>query len=121
MLTKELFSHDYLITRKEAKEVIGLNIIDIPSTLEDTIWQLIKEYESVLQLNVPYSSDTFLATEQSRTGIFHRAIIESTEVTHAFETEKEVRRIQATQPGVPIPVQGLQERTLSEGWKEEQS
>ncbi|HIC91288.1 MAG TPA: serine protease [Syntrophaceae bacterium] len=119
VLSRELFSHDYLISRKEAQNVIGLKVIDIPSSLEETIWQLYKEYEGILELGKAYHPATFLGNENEKIGVFRRAVIESTERTDIFKTEKEVKRITRTQPGIPIPVEGFQERVIKEGWEQE--
>lgn len=35
IITRERFSHEYLIGRKEAKEIVGLNVIDISESLEE--------------------------------------------------------------------------------------
>jgi hypothetical protein len=46
----------------------------------------------------------------------HRAFIESTHLTHVFETQRTLRRVQVVQQGIPTP--GVQEVTLREGWVE---
>lgn len=115
-LTKELYSHDYLIGRKEAKNTIKLKVIDVKHELENKIWQLYKAYENMLELNVPYNPDTFLGDEEQKVGCFNRAVIESEFVTDLFITEREVKRVQVSQPGMPTPMIGFQERAIREGW-----
>lgn len=115
-LTKELYSHDYLISRNEAKNIIRLKVIDVKSKLENKIWQLYKEYENMLELNIPYNPDAFLGTDEQKNGRFCRAVIESTSITDVFVTEKEVKRVQVSQPGMPMPITGFQERILKETW-----
>jgi len=77
---------------------------------------LYSTYESAMELNVPFSNEAFLGTEVRRIGTFDRAFIESTGSTQVFRTQKEIKKISATQPGIPVPVEGYQERVLSEGW-----
>lgn len=115
------FTHDYLIGRKEAKEVIGLNVMDIPSDLEEDIVKLYGEYDKILNLSVPYHPETVLgaADVEMRRGILNRAIIEANNRTYVFRTEKEVRRVQVTPPQVPAPTVGYQETIISEMWLED--
>jgi hypothetical protein len=117
-LTRELYSHDYIIGRNEAKEGVGLNVVDVDPELERAVWKLFQEYEGLLELNVPYSPPAFLGQEDSKRGVFTRAIIESTGGVEAFVTEKEARRVQVSQPGAPGPTEIYQERILFEGWRQ---
>lgn len=115
-LTKELGSHDYTISRNEAKNTLRLKVIDVPDDLESDIWKLYKEYEDMLQLRTPYNPETFLGSEKQKKDIFRRAVIESSERTDNFITEKEVRRISVTPPGTAAPMEVFQERIIKEGW-----
>lgn len=54
-LTKKLYAHNYMISRREAKNEIGLNIVYPPSPLEDIVWELYKSYEKKLKLQEPFS------------------------------------------------------------------
>jgi hypothetical protein len=121
-LTKELPSHQYVIPREEAKN-LGFPIADPPEPLEELIWKLHKEYESWLELNKPYNPEELLGANPSTVVGFDRAAIESLKPnaelkTHVFRTEREISRVQGTQPGVPFPVVGIQERNTTERWIE---
>lgn len=118
-LIRERFSHDYIIGRKEAKETLGLNIVNPDSTLTDFIVGLFDAYNGIIQMDVPYTPETVLRNTDSGIFSFNRAIIESSTSTHVFRTIKEVRRIQVTQQNIPIPVTGYQERVLDERWVED--
>ena len=115
-LTRELGSHDYLVGRAEAKDHLGLNIVDTPAGLEEKILKLFKEYEVLLQIRVPYNPDGFLGSNNVATGDFDRAIIESTDLTHVFRTTKKVERIQAGQQGLQAQFAAIQEIVTFEGW-----
>jgi hypothetical protein len=122
-LTKELPSHQYLISRKEAKDELGLKVLGASGTLDQLIWNLYKDYEEQLQLSEPYNPEAFLQTGDSATAIFDRAVIESLRQdgslrSHVFRTEKEIKRVQSTQPGLPFPVIGYQERVIADHWAE---
>lgn len=115
VLAKQLGSHDYLIGRKEAKE-IGLKVIDASSEIEKLMWELYSEYEGMMELNTPYSPQTFLGQQKSATGTFSRAAIESEIMTHIFRTIKQVNGITINPPVVPVPTPGHQEIVIDEGW-----
>jgi len=122
-LTKELPSHQYLISRREAKEELGLKVSEPTGPLDELIWNLYKDYEEQLQLNIPYNPEAILGVTGSVTVTFDRAVIESLTSegavkTHMFRTVREIRRVQSTQPGIPFPVTGIQERNIEERWVE---
>ena len=117
ILTRERFSHDYIIGRREAKEILGLNIKEPEEDLLRDIIDLFDAYSRILELNTPYNPEIYLSGAESGVFDFNRAIIESSDLTHVFRTKKEIRRVQVPpQPGMPIPTIGYQERILQEGW-----
>lgn len=116
VLTKELFSHDYIINREEAKNEIGLNVTYPDDQEEKVIWHLFKDFEHEMELNVPYDPDAILGTETDAVVTLRRAFIESQAFTDAFITDIELRRVQAPQPGTPIPLIGIQQRKTREKW-----
>ena len=113
-LVRELYSHDYLIGRSEAKKVIGLKVSDVSEQLEAQLVSLFRMYSEALQLTVAYNPDILLGGDSTKTATFERGFIESTDATYAFTTKKEVKRIKVTQQGVQM--EGVQERVLEEGW-----
>jgi hypothetical protein len=62
-LTKNLYAHNYMISRDEARKDIGLKIIKPVAGLEELIWQLYLCYEDDLKLQ-----DIFSPTLQQNTG-----------------------------------------------------
>ena len=118
-LTRELGSHDYLIGRTEAKEKLRLNVLDANPDIEAKISTLFREYSSLLELGSPYNADGYLGADNQRVGTFSRAIIETTDQTHVFQTTKDITRIQVIQAG--IPVSGVQERVSFDGWRADQT
>ena len=92
-LTRERFSHNYLIGKKEAKDILNLNIIDPNKQLNEDIIALYDEYKKITQLENPYNPEVFLGQNNSNIGDFNRAIIESYNLTHIFRTKKEIRAI----------------------------
>jgi len=119
-LTKTLPSHSYLIGKREARKVIGLSIVDMPPDIEGFVWDLYRDYEDWFDLRIPYNPEAVLGVNPTATESFPRAVLESVKEgslrSHVFTTTKELRRVQATQPGIPVPVTGVQERIINEGW-----
>jgi len=120
-LTRERFSHDYIISKKEAKEVLGLNIIEPEEELTSYIIELFNAYNDIIMIDRPYHPEVVLGTDNLKANNFNRAIIESLDLTHVFRTAKEIKRVEVTQPGIPHPVIGYQERILQEEWVEDGS
>jgi len=121
-LTKELPSHQYLINRREAKE-LGLKVSEPSGELDELVWNLYRDYETELELNIPYNPEAILGTNESATPTFNMAFIESLKPdhgikTHVFRTIREIKRVQSAQQGLPFPIVGLQVRNIEERWLE---
>lgn len=114
-LTRELYSHDYLVGRSEAKKQIGLKIAELSDDDEGKIIALLKEFSDAMLLQTPYNPEVLLAGDTTKTVNLDNAFIESTEVAWVFRTKKELKRIKATQQG--LPVEAVQERILQQGWQ----
>lgn len=118
-LTRELGSHDYLIGRTEAKDSLKLNVVDVEPDIETRLKALFEEYSTLLEMGTPWNPDGFLGAQPQAVATFNRAIIETTTITHLFQTTKEMQRVQV--PTQPIPTIGVQERVSFEGWRVEQA
>lgn len=118
IITRERFSHDYIISRREAQKTLELNIVEPDDTLTALIVELFNAYNDILLIDRPYNPEVVLGTNDRTVTDFNRAIIESIDLTHVFRTRKETRRVTVSQPGAP-PVIGYQERTLQEEWTED--
>lgn len=116
ILTRGRFSHDYLISRKEAKEILELPVIDVDSKLDEAIVRLYDQYDNLLELSVPYHPEQILKGQDKVTGSLDRAIVETLGLTHVFRSRREVSRFELKPPAVPIPQPGYVERNLGEAW-----
>lgn len=121
ILTRERFSHSYLIGKKESRDTLGLNIKEPSEKLSKFIIDLFNVYNDILELDVQYNPELYLSTSDSGTIDFNRGIIESIGVLHVYRTRREIKRVEIPQSGIPLPVIGYQERTLQEGWIEDNS
>jgi hypothetical protein len=112
-LTEKLYSHDYLISRREAK-TIGLNVVDADPPLEEAVGKLYDEYEKDLELRSNFNPMMILANvappaagpPQVRISV-ERALVESQGRSDVYLTE-------FTITGLP---QGVQTVPHFEGWK----
>lgn len=104
-LTQDLYSHDYFINRKEAKEAIGLPVLYADSinkegtNLETLMGELFEVYSRELELDEPFIPTSFLEDKSEKEGIFKRAYIETLDLTHIFESEL---RVFSTPEGIRI-------------------
>ena len=118
-LTRERFSHSYIINKREAKKVLGLNIIDPNKKINTLVINLFDAYNEIIMMDKPYNPEVILGKTNTKVEDFSRAIIESVDLTHVCRTKKEIKRIEVAQPGIPIPAIVYQERILEEGWVED--
>jgi hypothetical protein len=58
ILVEKLYSHFHLINRKEAKEMIGLNVEYATEDLECLMWDIFLHYEEELGFKIPYEDRT---------------------------------------------------------------
>jgi len=119
ILTRQRFSHDYIISRKEAKNILKLNIKDPDDELTTLIVDLFNAYNDMLVIDKPYNPEMILGKNNEMESSFNRAIIESINLTHVFRTKKEIKRVEVKRPEVLLPVVGYQERVLQEEWVED--
>lgn len=100
-LTEELYAHNYLINRKEAKS-IGLKVKNAENDLEAVMWSLYKEYESLLKMRELFDPTWMLGDNQEIEENFPGACIESLEMLDLFETNCKIKRVTViTRPDVP--------------------
>lgn len=104
VLTRERFSHEYLIGRREARESLKLNVINISDKMEKLILKLYNDYSNLLELNVPYNPEAYLGPSNTATFDLNRGILESRGLTHVFRSKLKVQRVRITQQGVPQTV-----------------
>ena len=115
-LTSELYSHDYIIGKKEAKETLELNVEDVEEDTEKAIWGLYGNYEALLELTVPMTPDVVLGSNNEIRRIFTRGVVESRFRIDAFQSDQEFKRVQTTPPGAPGPVTVYQSHVYSQQW-----
>jgi len=117
-LTRERFSHDYLISRREAKMTLDLNIVDAEKNdeLNKTILDLHNQYDALLSLSIPYHPEIYLGAQNDTIVTLNRGILETKNLTHVYRSQFHIQRVEVTVPPSPIPTIGYQGRSLGESW-----
>jgi hypothetical protein len=119
--TRKLFSHDYLIGRKEAKTIIGREVVDASPEAEKAMMALFASYAEDMELSTIFNAEGALGMDNQKVISFRRAYIESTDGCYAFKTTQNLQRVQVpTAPQMP-PVFGLNIRPIGDGWEPEGS
>ena len=117
-LIEERFSHNYLIGRKEAKNVLGLNIVDVPCEVNDAIMKLFYEYNDLLKLDSPFNPEVELGSSKETLSIFHRGLVESIDLTHSYTTIREIKKVEMMLPGTTVPQVQYLQALKKEEWVE---
>jgi hypothetical protein len=122
-LTHGLGSHDYLISRKEAKDIFGQQVVgDAPDRrLETAVWNLQEDFREEMQLGRVFDPMAIMQQEISRgrqtpVTITNRLVtIETIAATDVWESDWRLTPVQAAGP--PIPSVGVQQMVVYNGWR----
>ena len=120
-LLKQRFSHQYLITRQEAK-AIGLPIGDI-SKIESLVMNLYRDYSNYLGLQSNHQPDRILGNKNQVSATINQAVIESVGMTDVNKTDLELVAVADTaavlqhSSGSPkVIARQIQENRIPRGW-----
>jgi hypothetical protein len=106
-LTRGFGSHDYLISRSEAQQMLGKQIEPAKGVVENCLWELYQDFAAEMRLGVPFDPSLELhAAGQSsvpgRTQVCQKlAVVESELGGHVFEREILITRSPVQIPGAP--------------------
>jgi len=123
--TEKLYSHQYYIGRKEAKEDLGLQtIVNADENLSKAMTDLYEEYAKEMELSKIWNPENELGINISQTKKDYTiAFIESIQASNFFELSLEYRRqqintVQQTPQGpVQVPQEQVAFRVVGQGWK----
>lgn len=123
--TEKLYSHQYPIGRKEAKEDLGLkNIVFADDTLANAITDLYEEYKKDLDLDKIWNPENEIglnAAQNSKDYI--SAYIESYQLSNHYNVAVDYRKqqvniVQQTPQGpIQVPQEQVVFKILEQGWK----
>ncbi|MGO9612949.1 MAG: SDH family Clp fold serine proteinase [Dissulfurispiraceae bacterium] len=113
-LSRELGSHDYEISRTEAKEKLQ-NVIDASTNLSGFMWELYGAYRELMDLDSAFEPEMILGSNQQFRYETSVAIVESTARLDYFQQVFDLRRVKIPQPQ-GIIAEGIQHKALQAGW-----
>ena len=124
-LTEKLYSHQYYIGRKEAKEDLGINTIqDADSELAGLMTELYEEYEKEMNMTKIWNPEIEIGEGvQENRKDYKIAYVESGELSNCFELKLEFRRVQnnitqqTPQGPITLPQMQIVWRAIGQGWK----
>jgi hypothetical protein len=103
-LAERGYSHDYAITRNEAK-ALGLPLQPADPELEQAMWSLLEEYEQMLDMRRPVDLDAMLGQGRDEADLAQMtAVIESAEMSWAYRGHLRMRRIRQAPQGLNINI-----------------
>jgi len=123
--TEKLYSHQYYIGRKEAKEDLGLQtVVNADENLSKAMTDLYEEYAKEMELGVLWNPENELGlnTMQNRKD-YKIAFIESQQLSNCFELsidykKQQVNVVQQTPQGpIQVPQEQVAFRIVGQGWK----
>jgi hypothetical protein len=124
-LTRGLGSHDYPISRTEARELLGKQIDKDNPDLETLVWSLYQNYVTEMNWGTPYNPSVEIAQAKERAGAagspatarikLDMAVIETLTARDTFEQNLLVS--ETLIPGPTGPMKAVQQEVLDAGWK----
>lgn len=123
--TEKLYSHQYLIGRKEAKEDLGLkNVVFADKPLSQAMTNLYEEYSKEMELGKLWNPENELGLNAMQNKKDYKiAFIESSQLSSCFELSIEYRKqqvnmVQQTPQGpIQIPQEQVGFKIIGQGWK----
>lgn len=125
-LTEKLYSHQYYIGRKEAKEDLGIKtVIDAPKDLADLMTEIYEEYNSEMQMTKIWNPEIEIGEGRAENKRNYKiAYVESAESGNYFEINMEFNRVQQQTPIqtpqgiINVPQMQIVWRAIGQGWKQ---
>jgi hypothetical protein len=123
--TEKLYSHQYFIGRREAKEDLGLKtVVYADENLSRVMTELYEEYAKEMELGKIWNPENELGMNVAQTKREYKiAFIETTQLSNYFELSLEYRRqqvniVQQTPQGpIQFPQEQIVWRVVDQGWR----
>ncbi len=114
-MASRLYFHGHPISRREAKEELNLKVnLDLTPEIEETMWELYKEFEIAFENLTPFDPAADIEREGVREKEYEplHAVVESAGLSSQFWSRRRFTR--ASGAGG----EGLKESVLWQGWRE---
>ncbi len=122
--TEKLYSHQYYIGRKEAREDLGVStIVDADPALAETLSLLYESYNADMRLTEMWNPEIEIDGRSENKRDYRIAFVESAEKSFAFGLSMEFKKLQQLVPQqTPAGVVNVQQeqivwRITGQGWK----
>lgn len=123
--TEKLYSHQYYIGRKEAKEDLGLRtVVNTDENLSRVMTDLFEEYRKEMKLSILWNPENELGLNAMQNRKDYKiAFIESWRLSNCFEIsidykKQQVNIAQQTPQGpIQVPQEQVAFRVVGQGWK----
>jgi hypothetical protein len=123
--TEKLYSHQYFIGRKEAKEDLGLKmIIEADDELSSSMTELYEKYKEEMGLSQQWNQENEIGANNSQNKKDYKiAAIESLETENSFNLTLEFKRqqvnttMQTPQGPIQVPQEQIVSRIIEQGWR----
>ena len=123
--TEKLYSHQYFVGRKEAKEDLGVkSVVFADQNLSKVMTELFEEYKNEMELGKIWNPENELGVNAAQNKKDYKiAFMESTQLSNHFELsveykKQQVNTIQQTPQGpMQIPQEQVGWRIVGQGWK----
>ncbi len=123
--TEKLYSHQYFIGRKEAKEDLGLKTVQYAANeLSKTMTDLYEEYKNEMELGKLWNPENELGQNAMQNKKDYKiAFMESRQLSNYFELSIDYRKqqvniVQQTPQGpIQVPQEQVGFRIVGQGWK----
>ena len=123
--TEKLYSHQYYIGRKEAREDLGVStIVEASPALAEAFSALYESYNAEMQLTEPWNPEMEIAGRSENRKDYTIAFVESADASNFFGLSMEFKKLQQIvpqqTPGGVVNVQQEQIvwRITGQGWRE---
>lgn len=121
-LTEKLYSHQYYIGRKEAKEDLGIKtVVNADKKLSDLMTEIYEEYEKEMQMTKIWNPENEFSKGQNQE--YKIAFVETAELSSHFGINMEFKKIQQNisqqtpQGIINIPQEQIVWKMIGQGWK----
>ena len=121
-LTEKLYSHQYYIGRKEAKEDLNIkSVVFADKELSDLMTEIYEEYNGEMQMTKIWNPEMEFSKGQNQN--YKIAYVESAEISNAFEIDMEFKKVQQNIPQqtpqgiINIPQEQIAWKMIGQGWK----
>lgn len=123
--TEKLYSHQYYIGRKEAKEDLGVkSVVNADENLAKAMTELYEEYAKEMNLGVAWNPENELGPNAIQANKNYKiAYIESAQLVNNFELiieyrKQQINMVRQTPQGpIQIPQEQVGFRIVGQGWK----